>query len=62
MGWRGRREAQERWDICIHMADLRCCSVGTNTTLESNYTPIKKKKGLRRAKIPTAMLDEYITF
>ena len=34
-GWdaEGRREAQERRDICMHTADPRCCTAGTNTTL-----------------------------
>ena len=28
--------------MCIIMADLRCCMAETNTTLESNFPPIKK--------------------
>ena len=34
-GWDGGegREAQEREDICIHMADSHCCIAETNTTL-----------------------------
>ena len=36
-GWEG---AQERGDIWIHVADSQCC--GTNTTLQNDYTPIKK--------------------
>ena len=28
-----RREAQERRDICLHIADSRHCPAGTNTTL-----------------------------
>ena len=39
----GGREAQEGGDICIHMADSHCSGAETNTILESNYTPIKKK-------------------
>ena len=35
------RETQEGGDVCIHMAESRCCTAGTNITLESNYTPIK---------------------
>ena len=27
--------------VCIHTADSLCCTVETNTILESNYTPIK---------------------
>ena len=30
----------------IIMTDLSCCMAETNTTLESNYLPIKKKKML----------------
>ena len=29
-------------DIGIHRADSRCCSAETNTTLKSNYPPLKK--------------------
>ena len=29
----GGREAQEEGDICIHMADLLCCTAETNMTL-----------------------------
>ena len=44
-GWDGAwggREAQEGGDICIIMTDLHCCTAETNTTLESNFSPIKK--------------------
>ena len=27
----------------MHMADSLCCTVETNTTLKSNYIPMKKK-------------------
>ena len=37
------REVQEEGEICMHMADSRCCTAETNTTLESNYPPIKNK-------------------
>ena len=30
-------------DIHIPMADSHCCMAETNTTLQSNYPPIKKK-------------------
>ena len=30
---RGGREAQEGGDICIHIANSRCCMAETNTTL-----------------------------
>ena len=36
-------EVQEEGEICMHMADSRCCTAETNTTLESNYPPIKNK-------------------
>ena len=38
------REAQEGGDVCIVKADSHCCMAETNTTLEGNYPPIKKKK------------------
>ena len=28
-------------DICLRRADSLCCTVEANTTLQSNYTPIK---------------------
>ena len=53
------REAQKGGNRCIHTADSRCMAE-TNTTLESNYIPIKKivkkkKKGKER-KIPSRAL------
>ena len=44
MGSGDGREAQEGGDVCILKADSWCCTAETNTTLESNYPPIKKKK------------------
>ena len=43
-------EVQEGGDVCIHIADSLHCTAETNTTLYSNYTPIKKKtvKNMRR--------------
>ena len=42
-GWGGEgREDQEGGDICILKADLHHCIAETNTTLESNFPPIKK--------------------
>ena len=41
-GWGAGREAQEGGTIGIIMADLHCCMAETNTTLESNFPPIKK--------------------
>ena len=50
-GWNGaegsEREVQEKGDIynsiCIHRADSFHCIAENNTTLQSNYTPIKEK-------------------
>ena len=33
-----------------HRADSLCCTIESNTTLESNYTPIKSKKKKKRKK------------
>ena len=30
--------------MCIFMAESHCCMTETNTTLQSNYPPIKKTK------------------
>ena len=38
------KEIQKRGGICVHIADSLCCTVETNRTLYSNYTPIKIKK------------------
>ena len=35
-----RGRVKEGGDICIHIADLLCCTAETNTTLSSNYSPI----------------------
>ena len=41
----GRGGVQEGGDICIiQIADSLCCTAETGTTLQSNSTPIKKKK------------------
>ena len=37
----GGREALEGRDICIYRADSYCCTTEINTTLYSNYPPIK---------------------
>ena len=52
---KGGREAQEGGDICIHIADSRCCTGEINTTLKSNYTPIKdiKTNDKEQRKSPT---------
>ena len=47
MGWAGgERQAQEGEDIHIHIIDSHCRTAESNTTLQVNYTPIKKKKQL----------------
>ena len=38
------KEIQKRGDICICIADSLCCTTETNSTLWSNYTPVKIKK------------------
>lgn len=43
-GGEGGREAQEGRDVCIHIADSFNCTAESNTTLQSNYMPIKKKR------------------
>ena len=40
----GRVGGRGYGDICICIADSLCCTAETNTTLLSNYTPIKKKE------------------
>ena len=50
-GWGGGREVKEEGDICIYVADSLHCMAETNTTLESNYTPISKSKMQRTKKI-----------
>ena len=41
--WPKWEEIQKRGDICIHMADSLCCTWETDTAVEHNYTPTKKK-------------------
>ena len=47
MGVGSGREVQEGGDIYIHIADSLFCTAETNTTLESNYSPIKTNKTLQ---------------
>ena len=42
MGSEERRMAQEGGDICVIIADVCCRMAKTNTTLQSNFPPIKK--------------------
>ena len=44
MGWGSGREIKERGDICIHIGDSLHCIPERSTTLQSNYTPIRKKE------------------
>ena len=36
-----RRKSKKEGIYVIHIADPLCCTAETNTTLESNYTPVK---------------------
>ena len=50
-GWnevRGGREVREGGDICILLDDSHHCTAETNSTLESNYLPIKSKLKKKR--------------
>ena len=43
--WRPKwKEIQKSGNKCIHIANSLYCTVGTNTTLLTNYTPINIKK------------------
>ena len=53
IGWRNpqcsfdgtnEKEIHESGAVCVHMADSLCCTAEDNTTLQSNSTPVKKKK------------------
>ena len=46
----GREEVQKGGDIYVIMTDSRHYTAKTNTTLESNYAPIKKIKFLVKMK------------
>ena len=35
------KEIQKRGNVCTYIADSLCYIAETNTTLQSNYTPIK---------------------
>ena len=35
------KEIGKRVDVCTHITDAFCCTPEANTTLQSNYTPIK---------------------
>ena len=41
-----RKEVQEGGDICIHILIAGSLSEDTNTTLGSNYMPIKRLKDI----------------
>ena len=44
-GWDGGWEGDgEEGDVCIHVPRSCCCAAETNTTLQSKYSPVKKKK------------------
>ena len=58
MVWWG--EVPEGGDICIHIADLCCCTAETNTALQSNYTPFFKKKyvSIKKPMVSSSILAE----
>ena len=41
---KGGSEAPEGRRMCLCIPGSYCCTVETNTTLQSNYPPIKNKK------------------
>ena len=44
-GWDGGWEGDgEEGDVCIHVPRSCCCAAETNTTLQSKYSPVKKRK------------------
>ena len=47
-GWQGEGS---RGDICIQIAGSLCYSAETNTTLQSNCTPIKTKEGKKEIQV-----------
>ena len=56
----GGREAQEGGDTCTHVADSLCCTAETNTTLQSNYIPIFKKR-LSKIAVPKYKINVYVS-
>ena len=43
----GGSEVQEGGDICIFMVNSHCCMAEANTTSQSSYHPIIKKRTIR---------------
>ena len=43
----GMGKRSEREVICIRIADSLCCIAEVNTTLQSNYMPIKKRRDVK---------------
>ena len=60
VGWSGVREAQEGRSTRILIADSRCRIAETNTTLQSNYPPIKNKKLEKKNSTREVMYQFYI--
>lgn len=50
---------EEGGDVCTLMADSHGCMAETNTTLYSNYPPIKKSSWKQFKKIKTLTLREH---
>ena len=51
----GGRETEKGGDICVLTADSGCCDTESNTTLSSNYPPIKKNFFKQETQINTDM-------
>ena len=49
-GQDGFKGGPKGWSTCIHIADSLHCTAEANTTLQSNYTPIRE--GKERTKVP----------
>ena len=45
------KKEQKGGDICMHMADLLHSTAEANTTLKSNYIPIKNKTQKKKKKL-----------
>ena len=60
-GW-GGKEAQQGGDICTHIDDSLRCTAETNTTLQSNYILILKRKKKIIKKESTAYVSYFSQF
>ena len=56
------KEIQKSGDEYIHIANSHYCTVGTNTTLLANYTPIQiKKKKQKNKRITNYHLTQQLS-